>query len=186
MYTSGERYTSLAKHLNTARWETNSTMWTGLRGSRRDRKFTYIVRQRGGQPERWNVSNTKKMFTLWTYQGLTDDQVCCNISPYDDVMTWKRLPHCLITGPLWSESLEDSPYKWPVIRSLVVFFMLNFRRCWTNSRVVSDLRRHCKTRNMHNSSGSAFLYFSIPETYNTQELPCHRGPGPHIFKIYSH
>ena len=30
------------------------------------------------------------------------------------------------------------------------------------------------------------VHHSLAGTYNTQELPCHCDPGPHIFKVYSH
>ena len=29
------------------------------------------------------------------------------------------------------------------------------------------------------------IYYPAAETYNTQELPCPRSPGPHMFKVYS-
>ena len=29
------------------------------------------------------------------------------------------------------------------------------------------------------------MHCDIPGTYKTQERPCHCGPGPHMFKVYS-
>ena len=39
-----------------------------------------------------------------------------------------------------------------------------------------------------NATVTTALMYNIgnkPGTYQTQELPCHCGPGPHMFKVYS-
>ena len=63
---------------------------------------------------------------------------------------WHENAFC-ITGPLWGESL-GSTHKSSAMRALMIYLLLAWMSCWTNSRRTGDLRHHERQYNVYSIS----------------------------------
>ena len=59
------------------------------------------------------------------------------LKQYNDIITGKSFR---ITDPLRRKSTTHWPHTEPVVQNLVVSLLLAWASCWTNSRVICDLR----------------------------------------------
>ena len=50
---------------------------------------------------------------------------------------------------------------------------------------MRDNRKYVKGGKYRKYIPRGYRAMPLPGTYKTQELPCHCGPGPHMFKVYS-
>ena len=163
--------------------------------------FWFLINHITGKSYKWHgVLNHWQLHCLFNcFQAYIKENICFVVFRHISTKTSKLW----INDPLWGESTSDQGIpltkgqlgrkwfhvmmsSWDNFTHILTILLL----VWSNHEfasvpVVEFFRTvwyHDNTFCITGPLGGDSVYSG---TYKTQELPCHCGPGPHMFKVYS-